>query len=446
MKRLAEKDLYQWYLKKDRMPLILRGARQVGKSTLVRLFCDSNGLNLIEINLELTKINSIRQDNFNINDLLNEVQLLTNKKLNELSLIFFDEIQEQPKLIQLLRYFYELKPGLAVIAAGSLLEIALKDESYSFPVGRVEFYHLGPMSFGEFLLACGQNELYTQLEMLNFSHYVHSLAKDYFRKFLYIGGMPKVILSYINSENLVDVQNIQAQIIQTYLADFPKYNKKINSSRIARIFSSSVYQMGRKLIYQAYDEDSKSRDIKRVLELLIDAKILVPCYHSNSSGLPIEVGRDEKILKLFFLDVGLLNCSFRHDYQLIEDELQRNFLNKGIIAEQFVAQHLMFYDGHNHLPNLNYWLRDKGSQKGEIDFIIQDRNKIIPIEVKAEKSGRLKSLFYFAYEKKWPSAIKLSLEEYKTEKIRHKINNEIVEILLINFPIYAVEFLKLHTF
>lgn len=435
MKRHAEAELFNWFNKKDRMPLVIRGARQVGKSTLVKLFCQNYGLTLIEINLEIWQLSSIEKSKFEINDLLEEIQLYANKVITDKTVIFFDEIQESPKMLRLLRYFYEMHPEIAVIAAGSLLEIVLADEKFSFPVGRIEFYHLGPMTFFEFLEACNENILLEHIKAKRFSTAVHEKALGLFQKYLFIGGMPKAVLSYINKTSLVEIRNIQQQILQTYLADFPKYNQRIDFKRISRVFSSIATQVGKKVIYQNFDRESKSREIKRVIELLVDARIALPCVHSNASKVPLLAGKDESIFKLFFIDVGLMNCLLRTEFI----NLQGDHLTKGAIAEQFVAQHLAYLEGPNLTPNLTYWLRDKGSQKGEIDFLIQKSNVIIPIEVKSDKSGTLKSLFYFVYDNKWAQAIKVSCHPFSKTLIKHKIHDSVVNIDLIELPIYAVE-------
>lgn len=439
MKRMAEKDLLTWFHKKNRMPLIVRGARQVGKSTLVKLFCENNKIDLIEINFERTKLSSLTEQDFNVQQILDEIQLKTKKRITKNCILFLDEIQESPKFLKSLRYFYEEIPELAIIAAGSLLEIALKSENFSFPVGRVEFYHLGPMSFTEFLLATGNDLLAEKLETLDFSPHVHTLFKEELRKFYYVGGMPKAVKTYVEEKSLIPVRDIQNQIIQTYIADFPKYNSRIQLERIERIFSACISQLGKKIIYQRFDPNSQSRDIRRILELLIDARVILPCTHTNANSTPLAGESDQSIQKIYFLDIGLVNAMMDLDFISIDNEFKNNFNTKGVLAEQFVAQHLA-YCGNNSLPPLlYYWLRDKGSQKGEIDFIFQDSGNIYPIEVKATETGHLKSLFYFIMEKKQSVAFKISLSLFSNKKVEHQIKNEKVTAQLINIPQYAIE-------
>jgi predicted AAA+ superfamily ATPase len=439
MRRIAEIHLKHWYTKKTRQPLIIRGARQVGKSTLVKLFCEAQSLQLLEINLEKVKLQSLNSDDFNLQYLLDEIQLKTQNKISTETILFFDEIQESPKLLKALRYFYEERPDLAVITAGSLLEIALKSPQFSFPVGRVEFYHLGPMNFTEFLWATNNEFLQEKLEQLDYSPAVVALAKEQLRNFYYVGGMPKAVKTFTEEKSLVTVREVQDQILQTYLADFPKYNSRIQAERIERVFFSTIHQLGKKLIYQRIDPHSQSRDIRRIIELLIDARVLLPCCHSESNNIPLSGEADTSIQKIYFLDVGLVNAMMKLDLDIIDQEMKNNFNSKGMIAEQFVAQHLAYFGNQTTGPELYYWLRDKGSQKGEVDFIIQKNNQIIPIEVKAAEAGHLKSLFYFCKEKKKKKGIKVSLDLYSEKAVRHKIGEEQVEFSLYSIPQYAIE-------
>jgi predicted AAA+ superfamily ATPase len=441
MKRKAEVELWAWFNKKNRMPLIMRGARQVGKSTLVRLFCQNYKLDLIELNLEIINFNTLEQTNFNIENLLDEIQLVSKKKITKETIIFFDEIQESPKLLKYLRYFYEMKPEIAIISAGSLLEFVLKDEKFSFPVGRVEFFHLGPMTYLEFLEANGNELLAKKIVEQKFDEHVDKLAKEELRKYFYIGGMPKAVLTYIENKSLVEVRHVQTQIIQTYMADFPKYNSRIKQDRINRVFSTVALHVGQKTIFQKLDSESKSRDTKKIIELLIDAKVLLSCHHSNSNSTPLMGESDETILKLYFLDIGLLNALIDLDLSILDSEFKNNFSLKGFLAEQFIAQHLAYVAGTAKVPSLFYWLKDKGSQKGEVDFILEQKQKIFPVEVKASAIGHLKSLYYFMKEKKRLTGVRFSLLPFSIDKKNHKIDGVEIPMELVSLPHYAVEVL-----
>lgn len=442
MKRLALDHLKKWYQRSSRMPLVLRGARQVGKSTLVRLFAEQEKLDLIEINLERHKIKSADKESLNIQEIIDEIQLRTKKHITHQSLIFIDEIQEQPKLLMALRFFFEDRPDLAIVSAGSLLEIVLRDKNFSFPVGRVEFMHLGPMTFTEFLWATGNQILAEKIKRRDFSESVRSLATEEFRKFLYIGGMPQAVKTYVEEKSLVGVRHIQEQILQTYEADFPKYNDRIQLSRIQRIFLNSVVQLGKKVVYKRFDSESQSRDIRRILELLIDARVILPCLHTEGNSVPLAGESDESVFKIYFLDVGLMNCLLRLDLDFIDSEFKNNFNTKGVMAEQFVAQHLAYLEHPSLQPKLFYWLRDRGVQKSEVDFLIESKQQVIPVEVKATAAGHLKSLFSFINERNKKTAVRLSLAPYSVENISHKIHGKVVSGSLLSLPLWAVESIK----
>lgn len=460
MYRHSIKDLKIWYEKTDRLPLIIRGARQVGKSSLVKLFAESEKLNLIECNLEKVKIKSIHNTNINMHHVIDEILVLTKRKLEPNSIIFLDEIQCEPKMISLLRYFYEEMPNIPIVSAGSLLEFTLKEYDYSFPVGRVEFYYLGPMTFTEFLIADGHELLAEKILTMDLHEHFHKEFLEHFKRYLYIGGMPKAVKKYVESKSLIEVREIQQEILQTYEADFPKYqisrNKNIKTTdqiqRLSKIFLSSCYHLGEKLVYQKFDREGRSSEIKKMIGTLIDARVLMPAYHCEAGGLPLKSTIDESIVKLFFLDIGLVNAAHQLDFLLFEKEFENRFITNGVIAEQFIAQHLSYFRGPKVAPELYYWLRDKGVQKGEIDFLIQANNSIIPVEVKSSAGRRSKSIFYFAHEKKWKNYVKFSTEYLSIQEQEQTIlqstqndahaNNNRIKVIANNIPIYAVEGLQ----
>lgn len=368
---------------------------------------------------------------------MTEIQLKKKKKIGENTILFFDEIQESPKLLKYLRYFYEKVPHLKVVAAGSLLEIALKSEDFSFPVGRVEFYHLGPMTFQEFLWATGDELIDEELKKFNFSAPLHSEAIKALRNYFYTGGMPEVVKKFVETKSLVDVRFIQQQLIQAYQADFPKYNKRIDVLRIERIFSSLAQSIGEKVIYTKIDSVSSSRDIKRVVELLIDARVVLPCLHSSGNNSPLMGESDDRIYKTYYLDIGIIGALLNIDLTTIDIEFDNPSNFKGKLAEQFVAQHLAYMNGPNISPALFYHLRDKGTQKAEIDFLFEVRRKILPIEVKSTKAGHLKSLQLFCQSKKSTIVIKTSLSPFEIKE-----DFATVETLLYSIPLYALPYLK----
>lgn len=413
----------------------------MGKSTLVRLFAQNEGLDLIEINLERVRLKSVEKEGVTAIDVIDEIQLNFNVKMTEKTLLFFDEIQEQPSLLKFLRYFYEESPYIAVVSAGSLLEISLRDEDISFPVGRVEFLYLGPMTFSEFVLALGHDELLERLKSQNFSEIVLTKASEIYRKFLLIGGMPEAVKTYLASKSLFEVRAVQSQILQTYSADFPKYNRRINSDRIRRIFQSVIHYLGQKTVYSKIDSLSQSREIRRVVELLIEARVLLPCVHTQATFPPLRGASAEDIQKLFFLDVGLATAQLGMDTKSLESTDSHLGKLRGLVAEQFVAQHLAFLKGSSEPPELFYWLRDQGTQKAEIDFIIEKDGQIIPIEVKSGNIGKLQSLQQFIADKSITHAIKLSLDQPGTQTQAFTKNGHRLECHLRSIPIFCVEFI-----
>lgn len=436
MKRIYENDLNEWYQDNDRKPLILRGARQVGKSTLVRLFAENSGLDLIEINLEKRQFQSLIAQQFDIQDWIVEIESIAKKRVHKKTLIFIDEIQSQVKALTMLRYFYEERPETAVITAGSLLEIALHNEEVSFPVGRVSFMWIGPMTFGEYLMALGSNDLYLRVLENNLLDFHHQMLLDELKKYYFIGGMPKSIKTYIETKSFVEVRAIQEEILQTYQEDFPKYGKRINTDRLVSVFKQLAFHLGKKLIYQHLDRESKSIEVKKCIELFIKANIIVPAYHSDANGIPLKSQIDMNVFKIYFLDIGLVNCLHEFSWDGFNKIFDETFSTKGFLAEQFVAQHLAYHLNKKAQPELMYWLRDKNINKAEIDFLTSAGGEIFPIEVKSQSGGKLKSLKVFAEEKNILKSFKLSKNWFSKETL------EISEgrgLEVDSWPLYAIE-------
>lgn len=462
MKRFAEDDLSKWFDSKYRKPLILRGARQVGKTTLVHNFCERYNKQLVEINFDHENLSTLSSNEIDISKIVNEIEIKIKSKISNNTLIFFDEIQESPMALKSLRYFYEKRPDIAIIAAGSLLEFMLNEKtiSFDFPVGRVDFLFLGPMSFGEFLLALDEQQAQQSLvshlnkvisddsiepKLQNFNYsvpgYLHLHFIELLKVYFFVGGMPKAVNTYIESKSLLETRNVHRSIVQTYQLDFPKYQKRVNTQRLWRIFQTLSGQTGRKIVYQKLDQESQSREIKKSLELLCDAKLLYQTFHTDCNGIPLHASIDYSIFKIYFLDIGLLNYLHKLEWDVLENDFKQNLVTKGQIMEQFVAQHLAFINGCMETPELLYWLRDKHIQKAEIDFVInlvsaKNKSEIIPIEVKSESDGRLKSMQYFIQEKQSAIAVKLSLNNFEIKTLNQSCK-------LYSIPVYCIEFLKM---
>lgn len=443
MERNLSTQLSAWYKKKGRKPVLLRGARQVGKSTLVKNFCKAHQLVLIEVNLEKSPLKALELEGFQIAKIIQEIELTYQHSLTAPGvLLFFDEIQSQPKAITALRYFYEDYPHISVLAAGSLLELALAENHVSFPVGRIENFFLGPMTFSEFVRAAGNTRLTESLtigKLETISETAFQMLKDLYLHYLVVGGMPEAVDKFFRTKDLEQVQKVHKSIVETYKSDFPKYAKRINVSRLEMVFENVPAIVGEKLKFSKLNPEMKSRDLKNILSLLSLARIVSPCTHSNASGVPLSAHADSAVQKLYFLDVGLYNYMMQTPrLALLQNE---ELANRGAIAEQFVAQHLLYHQ-ETQRP-LHYWLRDKSTGKAEVDFLLQHENKILPIEVKATSAKKLKSLLVFLFEKDLKLGFKLSLEKFKKEKLKEKLSDgmkaKTVETKIITLPLFFIE-------
>ena len=448
MQRSMENQLAHWFKKSRRKPLIIRGARQVGKSTLVQNFARMQGLRLVEINLEKhPNLNNIFRSK-DLDIILPELELLTGKGLRrENTLLFLDEIQSAPEAIAALRYFYEEMPQLPVVAAGSLLEFVLLKHDFSMPVGRVEYLHLGPLTFKEFLLAMEEDMLLSYMEDFRLSQPLpqtaHLKLLQRQRQYLYIGGMPESILVFKESKSLLDTRDIHRSIIQTYQDDFTKYSQGPTLGHVHTVFNAISRVAGDKVKYAKIAREGKAKNIRHAIELLTMARLFLPAFHSNSSGIPIKAGINRKIYKLYFLDIALLNYLNGLEWVHIAALDERSLLNEGVIAEQFIAQHLAYRLEGLEPPDLFYWLREGKTGNAEVDFVTSIGQTIIPIEVKAGKSGSIKSLQQFAIDKKAELACRFDLNSPSMQELsyrtRQKQQVQTADYRLLSLPLYMVE-------
>ena len=446
MYRRAHVYLKEYFSKSQAKPLVLRGARQVGKSTLVKSFCAVEGYHECRINLEEIKFKSLDLPDIDVQRFLEEVELETRHNLNDpKTILFIDEIQAQPNALKYLRYLYEQRPGLKIISAGSLLEFALSDIEYSAPVGRINYFHLGPMSFSEFLLALNETSLSEKLKNpFRISELAHEKLSRFYKYYLFIGGMPEAVKTYSETKSLLQVMEVHRSLLETYRDDFLKYTKNSSYERVHKIFDYVPTSLGKKIRYSEIDRDEKSRDLKRAVELLINARILMPVFHTQGTKSPIKALRDEDIFKLYFVDVGLAASINRISWDQIQSDNGEELLLLGQLHEQFIAQHLWYRENGLLTPDLYYWLRDRSSAKAEVDFIIDNEQKPLPIEVKTQ-GGRMKSLFVFMAEKKLKKALKFGNTFPSKNNVTYKIKNKetptTVNFELISLPHYCVEWL-----
>ncbi len=414
MYRNALADLHEWKQRAGRKPLIIKGARQVGKTWLVREFARGNFENYIEINFDKNpeKVNLFKSKNIDrclqLLELDADTEIIPGK-----TLLFFDEIQAGAELLPLLRYFFEERPDIHILAAGSLLEFLLAEHDFSMPVGRVEYLHLGPMNFDEFLIGLEKARLAQFLADFSLSDKsvpdsIHNNLLYYVKLFWVIGGMPAAVRQYTENNQVSGAVREHESILQTYEDDFSKYQKRIHPQRLRKVFRRLPALVGGKLKYVNIDPREKSRDLANSLHLLELARIFFPIRHSSGNGVPLGAEAKDRDFKPLFLDVGLIATSLGLNLPKLEMENEVLLVNNGAIAEQFVGQHLLYSQQSYKRPELYYWNREQKSSQAEVDYLISLADTVIPVEVKAGKTGSLKSLQVFVSEKKAPLALRFN--------------------------------------
>lgn len=445
IKRQSEQYLSHWFEKARRKPLVMRGARQVGKSTLVRQFAEHNGLVLNEINLEKHLLLDDVFKSLDMPRILRELDGLLGRNILERgSLLFLDEIQATPHALAALRYFYEERPELPVIAAGSLLEFALANHSFSMPVGRVEYHHISPVSFAEFINfldpeinpwreAAGRFE--------DIPDTAHQRLLSRLREYLFVGGMPEAVLEFKETGSLSEVQDVQQSIVETYQDDFSKYAQKAELVRLQRIFGQIPRNIGRKIKYVNLSREERSREIKAGVELLSRAQVCQKVTASSCSGIPLDAGASDDVYKLIFMDVGIVNYLCGGRWNDLSEATAQVLVNEGPLAEQFVGQHLAGLNRGK--PQLNYWIREGRANNAEVDYVIAQGNRILPVEVKAGASGSLKSLQQFVLEKGCNQALRFDLNPPSKMRVAVKARSgdsvESIRFELLSLPLYAVD-------
>lgn len=443
--RHIEQYFGHWWNRKRRKPLVLRGARQVGKSTLVRQFASHRQLVLNEINLERHLYLDTVFKTLDLRHIVQELEgLMGHSILEANSLLFLDEIQATPHAIAALRYFYEDMPDLPVIAAGSLLEFTLADHTFSMPVGRVEYLHVGPVSFSEFI-GCLDPDLESwrqaacRLEKIPETSHQRLLSR--LREYLFVGGMPEAVMEYAETGSLAEVQEVQRSITETYQDDFAKYARYSELARLQRVFNQIPRNIGRKIKYVNLSREERSRDVKSALELLNRAQICHKVIASHCSGVPLGADSLDHVFKVVFLDTGLVTFLCGGRWPDISHASETTLVNEGPLAEQFIGQHLAYADRGK--PQLHYWLREGRADNAEIDYVIACGMRILPVDVKSGTHGSLKSMHQFVLDKKVNQAIRFDLNQASRMHVsaQARVGNAVQEIHfeLLSLPLYAVE-------
>jgi predicted AAA+ superfamily ATPase len=320
-----------------------------------------------------------------------------------------------------LRYFFESRPDLPVVAAGSLLEFTLAESGVSMPVGRIHYHFLGPLSFAEFLAALGEDlllgALHSQGDPSQFSLVAHQRLLEILRTYLLVGGMPEAVARYAETRDLAAAIRVHRSIVNTYVDDFGKYVRGADIERMRRIFEQLPLHLARKVRYNRFHPDWRAADIRRCLDLLQRSGIAVAAVHSDGNGAPLGAEEDPSVYKLFHLDVGLVGTMMGLDPVGLADFATGRFINEGVLAEQFVSQQLLRSKAPDENPRLHYWQREGASRNAEVDFLVQRGSTVIPIEVKSGTSGTLRSLHQFMLKHPDQEALRFDLNPPSLQNI-----------------------------
>jgi uncharacterized protein len=444
MKRDRTAFLVDWLNSSARKPLVIRGARQVGKTWLIRDLANSQQRQLIELNFEKRpELESLFLSN-DPKEIITNIVASTGSKIEPSKVILFlDEIQAAPHLLEKLRWFAEDMPELPVIAAGSLLDFTLAKHEFSMPVGRIGYLYLEPLSFEEFLDALGQQELRTYLQSydwnLNIPAAIHSQLMKMVKEYLVIGGMPAAVSTWAAEKAPDTVNQIHFDLLTTYRDDFAKYSGRLSTGRLEDIMNSVPRQLGKKFVYKDANSETSSAPLKQALDLLSKARICHRIVATSANGLPLGAEADEKFSKVIMLDCGLCGASLGLSLHQLRLVSEISMINSGGMAEQLVGQLLRTLFPAYIPPSIYYWQRGRKGAEAEVDYVIQYENQIIPIEVKAGTTGTLRSLHQFMKEKKKMIAIRINsdIPSLGPVHVKDALGSSIGYILL-SLPFYLL--------
>lgn len=429
MKRLIDYHLHTWKESPLRQPLLLRGARQVGKTYAVRELAKSFS-SFVEINFEINKkAKALFEQDLDPQRIVREISAITEQHIIPgQTLLFFDEIQSVPDAITALRYFYEKMPELHIIAAGSLVDFAI--QQVGVPVGRVQFLYMYPMSFIEFLSALGHTilaqEILSHTVEVPMATVIHDKALNLLGNYLAIGGMPQAVACWKNMLNVHACAQIPNTLIAAYQYDFIKYGKSHQIKYLDLLFSHIPQQLGKQFKYSLVG-DFRKRELEPCVELLTTAGVIHRVTHTEAQGIPLGAQADMDTFKLLFIDVALSQCIL--DFKIGDWLLNplEEFINKGMLVESFVGQELLAYEHPMNKAKLYYWKRDTRASEAEVDYVIQHGKKIIPVEVKSGKGSSLRSLHSF-----------LQTHQANPYGIRFSTNNYSIHDKIHSYPLYAI--------
>lgn len=413
MNREVELNLQDWFRHPGRQPIILRGARQVGKTWLARSCARKAGLELLEINFERHPEYGQYFRGSDPAKIFDELSIAFDHRVApERTLLFLDEIQAAPEVIGKLRWFAEEMPDLAVMAAGSLLEFALTELRHSMPVGRVGFLHVQPMTFPEYMTAHGQEHLMDRLETWSlekeFSKALHRKLLDWYDRYQMVGGMPAVVSADVERGNAVECRRIQSNLVQSYREDFNKYAGRMDTRVLHAVMLAAAAQVGKRLVYSRVGEGVKHQQASHAMDLLEKARLCSRVRHSSGNGLPLAGEVNDQLFKTAFIDAGLLHGLWQTPASRTHPHISTLAPGlRGMLTEQMAAQQLSCLTPDPTMePRLYYWQRSGGRQ-GEVDYLVENGGAILPVEVKSGSSGSLKSLHQFMFDKQLSCAVRL---------------------------------------
>lgn len=418
MKRYFTKYLQEWKTKPDRKPLIVRGARQVGKTYIIQEFAMANFERVVSVNFErMPQLIRIFDSELSAAKIIEQLELVLRQQIEDSkTILFFDEVQKCPRAIMALRYFYEERPGLAVIAAGSLIEFALSE--ISVPVGRVSFATLYPLSFGEFLLALGEDRLvdFLDRELPTTEDAVHQKLLGLLKTYYIVGGMPQAVTAYVRESSILPVQQVHVELIESYKQDFSKYARQSRHVHLLKVIERLPQLVGAQVKFSTIDREVPAAAIREAILLLERAHVLYRVRATAGKGLPLSANASDKYFKLVFVDVGLFQTLAHVDWSQIAMDADLTAVYNGALAENFVGQELLAAAPAWQPRELFYWRNEALNAAAEIDYLIEAKSAVVPIEVKSAKKGRLKSLAVFTEKYSPKQSYVISARPYAVEK------------------------------
>lgn len=453
--RQAVTDIIHWYQQPQRKPLVIRGARQVGKTTAVRMAGKQLDVPVIEINLERhSELDSLFR-RYQLDDLLFNFSLITGEAItpDKPLILFLDEAQATPAAYSCLRYFWEDIPQLAVILTGSLLDQVLNNYQLPSPVGRIEPYYMGALRFDEFLQAIGAEKESHALDMLNARNMhlipdsLHEKLLGLVRRYTLTGGMPHCIQLGLDTHfNHTDILKYQTTLLQTYRDDFAKYRGSQTAIMLNALFNGILGQVGQQFSHKqaqeiAQQSSGDNRQLNTAIEHFQAARLFYRVLHSHADAVPLGAETKIRISKFLFLDISLLLAAQNIPAQsLMHAPLE--LANRGLLAEQFVGQQLLYAKPPYVNPELYYWQPPKAEGQAEVDFLFTQGNTIIPVEVKAGSTGTIKSLHTFVIKKQSERAIRISSAKPSVEALEARLMQQVKAFRLYNIPFYLVNRLE----